>query len=484
MTDSLKSTTIRAISWSFIDSVVVRGLQFIIGVLLARILFPEHFGLIGMLMVFLAVAEAFMYSGFGIALIQKMDVEQADTCSIFYFNIFMGVIAASILCLTAPWIAKFYNQPILTSMLRVLSVTLIINSLSLIHTVLLIKEVNFKRLTKVNLISSVTSGIIGVWLATTGFGVWSLVAQQVSSSFFRAITLWVINSWRPSLIFSLDALRKMFGFGSKLLFSNLLNQTFNNIYSLVIGKLFSARDLGFYSRAKSLQEISSFTDTIWRVTFPVFSKIQDDPARLKRGVKKTLTWIVLVNFPLMIGLLVISRPLVIVLLTEKWTQSIPYFRLFCVSGLMLPFDMMNMNVLMALGRSDIYLRLEIIKKILVILSISIMWRYGIIYIIYGMIATDFISCFISSYYTKIFIKYSILEQLNDCLLSFFVSVAMGIIVFIIGMISFDNIYSGLFVQIVSGVVIYIILCRLFKLDAFMEILKDSWSKLSYLGIKV
>ena len=320
MQDSLKYKTIRALTWSFLEVIGRQGVQFVIGIVLARLLFPEQYGLIGMLTIFMAVARSLLDSGFGAALIQKSEPTLIDTCSIFYFNIVVGLAAAGLLCLIAPWIASFYNQPILVPLTRAMSLIIVVNSFGLIQRAILSKQINFKAQTKVSLISGSLSGIVGVVFATAGFGVWSLVVQQVSSSLFSTVCLWLVSPWRPRLIFSFNALKDMFGFGSRLLVSGVLNHIFDNIYLLVIGKLFSAADLGIFTRAQNLQELPSQTlsGMVGRVTFPVFSSIQDDPIRLKRGLKKALTLLVLVNFPMMIGMVVIARPLVVLLLTQKF----------------------------------------------------------------------------------------------------------------------------------------------------------------------
>jgi teichuronic acid exporter len=480
--DSLKSKTLHALSWSFIESIGARGVQFVIGIILARLLLPEHFGLIGMLIFFIAIAESLLDSGFQAALIQKRETTPTDTCSIFYFNIVIGLAVAGLLCVVAPWIAVFYNQPILTPLTRALSLTIVINSFGLIQSTILTKQIDFKTLTKVSLIAGVLSGIIGISLATAGFGVWSLVVQQISRAFFGTVYVWSLNIWRPALIFSIKSLREMFGFGSRILASGLINRTFDNIYLLVIGRLFSAADLGFFTRAKVMQELPSQTLSwmVGRVTFPVFSTIQDDPARLKRGLKKALTFLVLVNFPMMIGLAVIARPLVLVLLTEKWVECIPYLRLLCLSGMLFPVILINSNLLFALGRSKIYLRVEIIKKALIVTNITITWRWGISAMIYGMIVTSGMFFYLNSYYTGVLIGYPIREQLRDLFPSLTMAVLMGIAVYAVGLLPFPNNWSVLLVQISIGTVMYVCLCRLFRLTAFMEIWQMGWSKMSFL----
>ncbi len=471
MSNNLQHKTVHALSWSFLETVAQKGVQFVIGIILARLLFPEQFGLIGMLTIFIAIAQTFLDSGFGAALIQKQDVTQTDICSIFYFNILVGLVAAGFLCIAAPWIAVFYSQPILTPVTRALSLTIVINSFGLIQDTIFTKQINFKTLTKVSLIAGSLSGIIGIILASLGFGVWSLVIQQISNAIFRVVCLWSFSPWRPVLIFSYHALREMFGFGSRLLFSSLLNQFFDNIYLLVIGKVFSATDLGFFTRAKNLSDLPSQTlsGLVGRVTFPVFSTIQDDAARLKRGLKKALTILVLVNFPMMIGLAVIARPLVLVLLTERWAACIPYLQLLCLVGLLFPLHLMNLNVLQALGRSDLFLRLEVVKKIMIVISVGITWRWGISAMIYGMIVTSIICYYLNSYYSGILISYPIREQMNDLLPYFFVALLMGIVVYAAGLLRFTSNWSMLLSQIVTGIIFYVCLCRAFRMKAFMEL---------------
>jgi O-antigen/teichoic acid export membrane protein len=471
MNDNLRSKTLYALLWSFFESVGLQAVRFVIGIILARLLLPEQFGLIAMLMIFMAVAQSFLDSGFGAALIQKKDSTQLDTCSIFYFNILVGIVATGLLCLLAPLIAAFYMQPILTPLTQALSLTILINSFGLIQGVILTKQINFKTQTKVSLIAALLSGTIGIIMAITGYGVWSLVVQQIASSLLRTIFLWFLSPWRPELIFSIKSLREMFGFGSRLLASGLLNQIFDNIYYIVIGKLFSPAALGFFSRAHTIQALPSHTlgQMVARVTFPVFSTIQDDPERLRKGFQKALTTLILVQFPIMIGLAIVSRPLVLILLTDTWTGCINYLQLLCLAGLLFPVHLINLNLLQALGKSNLFLRLEIIKKLLIIISIAITWRWGITTMIYGMIAVSIICYYINSYYTGALIGYSILAQSRDMLPYFIISTIMGVAAYAIGFLPFPGNWSLLIAQITLGALIYISSCRLFRLPAFMEL---------------
>lgn len=467
--------------WSLFDAIGQRGVQFIVGIILARLLLPEQFGLIGMLLVFIAVAQTFIDSGFGAALIQKQNVTEKDTCSIFYFNILVSCISAGCLCLFAPWVASFYGQPILAPMLQVLSSALVINSFGQVHNILLTKALDFKARAKITMYASVLSGLIGIGMAHWDYGVWSLVAQQIGSAIFSTIFLWVFSAWRPARLFSFQSLREMFSFGSKLFASGLLNTIFDNIYLVVIGKLFSPADLGYYTRANTLQQLPSSTlsSVVGRVTFPVFSTIQDDPERVKRGMKKALTMLVFINFPLMIGLAVVARPLVLVLLTEKWTPCIPYLQLLCLVGLMYPLHLINLNVLQALGRSDLFLRLEVIKKVLIALNIVITWRWGIMAMITGQVVVSLISYYLNAYYNKALLKYSFFTQIGDLFPYLVSSLFMGGIVYVMNSSPIESPILLLSCQVVVGGFLYLTVCYLFRLAAFMDLKQLVFARLSF-----
>lgn len=472
MTHSLKSKTLHGIFWSLLERGGQQGIQLVISIILARILLPAQFGLIAMLAIFMAIAQSFLDSGFGSALIQKKDATQVDSCSIFYFNIVVGIVAAGLLCLAAPWIAAFYEEPALIPLTRFLSLNLVINSFALIQSALLVRRVDFKTQLKVSIVATIGSGTIGIILAYRGFGVWSLAIQSVTSTIFRTVLLWFFTKWRPSLVFSFAALKSMFAFGSKLLFSGLLDTIFRNIYLVIIGKIFTATDLGFYSRAKSCTRLSTenLTSSISRVTFPVFSSIQDDNSRLRRGVQKALTTLNFLNFPMMIGLLVIAKPLVLVLLTEKWLPCVPYLQLLCVVGLLLPLHVINLNVLMAKGRSDLFLRLEVLKKVLVVIAIAVTYRWGIQAMIYGQIGVSILAYYLNSYYTGRFISYPLREQIFDLLPYLGMAIVMGIAVYALQLLPFPNNWSLLVSQVLAGVIIYGAMNLIFRTSAFSEII--------------
>jgi O-antigen/teichoic acid export membrane protein len=468
--DTLKSKAFRGAFWSSIDSIGTRLVQLVIGIVLARLLLPSQFGLIAMLAIFMAVAQSLLDSGFGSALIQKKEITELDTNSVFFFNLFISVVLTATLFLLSPLIADFYKEPELNLITKAMSFVIIINAFSQVQSAILSRELNFKFLSIMNLVAGTVSGLIGISLAFFGFGVWSLVLQQLSTSIIRAILLWFLDIWRPKLIFSYQALKGMYSYGSKILASGLIYHLFENLYFLIIAKLFGSTPLGYYSRALSLSELppSTLSGIISRVSFPVFSSIQDDNALLKSALKRALHLLFFVNLPIMIGLIAVSDLFIKVLLTEKWTPCVPYLRLLCVLGILFPLHILNLNVLMAKGRSDLLLRLELLKKSMVIVNLAISWQWGIIGIICGQISISFIAFFLNSYYTWKLLDYDAFEQMKDLsiyllfgiIMAFGVSTARVITSFgDVGMLSF---------QILVGITIYGLLSYAFKPQAFIE----------------
>jgi teichuronic acid exporter len=468
---SLKTKTARALSWSLVQEIAQRGLQFGIGILLARLLAPEQFGLVAMLTIFFAVAQALLDSGFGSALIQRKDPTPTDESSVFYFNLFLGCAMAGMLYLAAPWIAAFYEQPRLTSMTRLWSVVLIINSFGIVQTSLMVRNLDFKRQAAVSVTSGLVSGAIAVVLAWRGMGVWSLVWQQVSNSAVRACMLWIVNQWRPQPLFSFQSLREMFTFGSNMMANSLLNTFFDNLYSLVIGKLFSPVTLGYYNRASNLQNHASQSLAMManRVTFPVFSRLQDDPARLKRGLQKAMTTLAFVQFPLLIGLAAVAKPMVLVLLTEKWAASIPYLQLLCFAGLLYPVHLLNLNILIALGRSDLFFRIGVLKRVLMVLNIAVTWRWGVMALLWGQVLNSFIAYFLNSMYTKRFTGYSMPEQLRNLAPYALASLLMGLVVYFVNLPLPPGHIAQLAVKIGAGIATYALACCGMRLKAVHEI---------------
>ena len=465
----LRQRTLRALSWSFAESIGLQVVRFGIGIVLTRTLLPSEFGQIAMVMVFVVVSQTLLDGGFASALIQKQDVTALDKSSVFYFNVVMGVLYSIMLWSAAPWVADFYSQPILRELLRALTLALLLTSLGLVHSTLLIRNINFKTEFKVSLTAATLSGIIGITLAVRGFGVWSLVAQQIAHALFRVLTLWLVVDWRPSLAFSITALRGMFGFGSRLAISNVLNQVFENVYYIVIGRLFSAGDLGFFTRAKTLQDLPSgvLSNMVSRVTLPVFASIQNDQARVKNGLKQALTMTMMANTPIMLGMAVVSDPLIRVLFGPSWLPAVPYFQLLCLTGLLLPLHVMNLNVLTALGRADLFLRLELIKKGLIVGSILLTWQYGILGLIWGMVVVSVVAYGINSYYSGQLVGYSLPSQIKDVFPYLAVGLWMAFFARAVGPLLPEAPVPRLIGQAAVGAAVYCFLCSVLRLQAFI-----------------
>jgi len=459
--------------WSFGDQFSLRFVQMLVSIVLARLLLPAQFGLIGMLAIFTAIADAIMDSGFGSALIQKKHLTREDTSSIFFFNLFVGIILAGLLSLAAPLIANFYKQPILVPITRILSLNLIINAFALVQTSLLTKRMEFKLQFKINLSAAILSGAIAVFMAYRGFGVWSLVALLVTANLFRAIFLWAFNNWRPQAVFSFKSLETMFPFGSKLLFSQLISRIGDNSFQVVIGRMFTVSDLGYYNRASSFGKIVTdfFGSSIGKVSFPALAPLQDDVVVLKRAYRKAIKLSTFVHFPLMIGVMAAADALIRLLLTEKWAPSIPYFQLMCVVGLPYPLHVLNLNLLKVKGRSDLFLRLEIIKQLSVIPAIALTYQWGITGLLYGQIAISFLAYFLNSYYSRQLIGYREIDQMKDVFPFLLRSLLMGAAMIQVGLIQNQNLFVVLLLQFITGVFVYFLINFLAKSPELFEIIE-------------
>lgn len=453
---SLKQKAVKGVVWSTIENFAAKGAQFVLGIILARILSPEDYGLIGMIMIFLAISITFTDSGFSKALIQKKDRDEKDFSTVFYFNLIVAVGFYFVLFVTSPFIAQFYNEPILTSLIRVISLIIIINSLTVVQRSKLTINIDFKTQTKASLLSIILSGIFGIYLAYSGYGVWSLVIQAVLRALINVIVLWYYSKWIPRDGFHYNRFKTLFSFGSKLLLARLLETVYNNIYLIVIGKLFSTAELGYYTRAKQLKDFPSanITSILQKVTFPLLSGIQDDDVRLKENYRLIIKLSALTVFPLMIGLAALAEPIIIIILTEKWLDSVWMLQLLCFAGMWYPIHALNLNVLTVKGRSDLFLRLEIIKKVIITVVLIVSIPFGIKAMIIGQIITSIIGLVINTYYTNLIISYNLIQQLSDIFGVLIVSLLMGtLIYFTIGY--FDHNVLKLLVGLTEGIIFYI-----------------------------
>ena len=455
-TESLKQKTTKGIFWSTIERFSNQGMSFLFSVILARMLDPSDFGIIAMITIFFAVAQSFVDSGFSNALVRKTDRREEDLSTCFYFNIGVGIMAYIVLFLIAPLVASFYNQPILSPIIRITGLGVVLNSLCVVQQALFTIKIDFKSQAKVTLSATIISGIVGVVLAYQGYGVWALVWQGVVMTSARMALLWLMSKWRPTTGFSKSSFNYLFGYGSKLLASGLLDTIYNNIYPIVIGKFYTPAQLGNYSRALSFAQLpsSNITSILQRVTFPVLSTIQDDIPRLQANYRRLLKLSAFIVFPLMMGLAAVAFPMIRIVLTPKWEGCSLYLQIICFALMWYPIHAINLNLLQVKGRSDLFLRLEIIKKIVGVCIMCITIPLGITAMCIGMVASSLISLFINTYYTGKLIDIGYLKQMRDLTPIFINSLIMGGIVYFSIQIS-DNDILQLSLSIIVGVLSYI-----------------------------
>jgi teichuronic acid exporter len=468
---SIRQKTISGLTWSFIDSLAGQGINFVIGIILARLLSPKEFGLIGMIVILTAISQSLVDSGLNQALIRKSDCGQKDYSTVFYFNLVVGITLYLMLFILASPISDFFKEPQLLLLIRVLGLNLIINGIGLVQRTILTKNIDFKLQTKISIISSIISGTIAVWMALNSWGVWSLVWRIVIQSLTTVILFWIFSNWRPSFLFNIASFRELFGFGSKLLVADLIDSTSRNIHYLVIGKYFSAVELGYYIRADEFKNIPStnLNSIIGRVSYPILSSVQNDCKQLKTGYKKLIMSTMFISFVLMLGMVAVAESLVLVLIGEKWLPCVPYLQLLCFVGMLYPLHALNLNVLSVKGRSDLILKLELVKKplLLPVIVIGVFW--GIEVMIIAMIVSSLIALLLNSYWSGKMINYPLKEQMIDIAPSFAISCIMSIIVFLIGQwLPFMPILS-LCIQLSIGFVILVGVSKIVKLAIYKEI---------------
>lgn len=466
MKNSLKQKTISGIFWSFSDLMANQGISLIIQIILARLLTPKDFGIIGIVTVFISVAQAIVDSGFTNAMIRDLKTSQEDYSTVFFFNLIVSVVMYFGLFLSANLISDFYSEPSLVLIIRVLSSVLIINAFGLIQRTMLTKNVDFKSQTIINVISAIISGFIAVVLAQKGFGVWSLVFYTIIKQSLQAIMYSVVNRWHPSFVFSIESFMRFYTFGWKLLVSSLIDTIYININNLIIGKIFTKDVLGYYTNASKLSNVASqsLNGAISKVSYPVLSQMQDDENQLRSGYRKIILNLVFINFPLMIGLVAVARPLIILLLGEKWAQVIPYFQLLCIPGVIYPLQAINLDILQVKGRSDLFLRLTIIKKVIgvIFISVVLILKQGIMGLLWIGVLDSCITYLINSHYSAVLLKYSTWKQIKDILPTLSAAFLMGLLVYGIGQLVNLGLLLEIVIQVFTGVISYILLCKIFR----------------------
>lgn len=437
---------------------------------MARLLTPKDYGLVGMLTIFIAIAQSLIDSGFSQALIRKQDRSETDNSTVFYFNIAVGFLLYLIFFTIAPWVADFYETPELCTLMRVISLSVIFNSLAVVQRALLTVNINFKTQAKASLSAAIVSGIIGISMAYYGFSYWSIAAQQLVNLGLNTLLLWVFTKWRPEAVYSWKSFKELFAFGSKLLASGLLDVVYRNMYLLVIGKVFSASSLGYYTRAHQFAEFpsSNLTGIMQRVTYPVLCQIQDDDQRLAQIYRRFLRVSAFIIFPSLIGLSAVAEPFIVLLLKEQWSFAATLLQIICFSMMWYPIHSINLNLLQVKGRSDLFLKLEIIKKVIAVIVLCITVPMGLIAMCIGQIFSSIVCLVVNTYYTGKLINVGFLRQMRDLMPTLLLSLSMWVIVYY--SISFipETLYQ-LLTGILIGIIYYSSLAILFKLPEVDEI---------------
>lgn len=461
-------TTVKNFIWRFAERCGAQGVSFIVSIVLARLLEPSVYGTIALVTVFTTILQVFVDSGVGTALIQKKDADDLDFSSVFYFNFTVCLILYLGMFISAPYIAKFYGDETLVPVIRVISLTLVISGVKNIQQAYVSRNMLFKRFFFSTIGGTIASAFVGIFMAYIGMGVWALVAQQLSNATIDTIILWVTVKWKPKRMFSWKRLKELLSYGWKLLVSALLETVYNNLRNLVIGKLYSSADLAYYNQGDKFPKliVTNINTSIDSVLLPTMASSQDDSARVKNMTRRAIKTSTYIMAPLMIGLAFCSNTIVELVLTEKWLPCVPFLQIFCITYMFQPVHTANLNAIKAMGKSDIFLKLEIIKKIVgMSLLLSTMW-FGVMAMAYSLLVSCVLSQIINSWPNKRLLGYGYLEQLRDFMPGVILAVVMGICVYFIGYINLPNIIV-LIIQVIVGATIYIVMSIVFKLESFL-----------------
>lgn len=457
--------------WRFAERCGAQIVQFIVSIVLARILAPEDYGTIALVVVFANIFQVFVDSGLGNALIQKKDSDDLDFSSVFYFNIVWCLILYGIIFTIAPLISKFYDDQSLTAIVRVLCLTVVISGLKNVQQAYVSKMLQFKKFFGATLIGTIISAVIGIGMAYAGAGVWALVFQRLTNLAIDTLSLWILVNWRPKLMFSISRLKSLVNYGWKLLASSLLDVLYNNLWQMVIGKFYTESDLAYYNQGDQFPNVivSNVNSSIDSVLLPVMSSEQDNVKNVRNMTRRAIKTSTYVMAPMMMGLAFTAETVVELLLTEKWLPCVFFLRIFCITYMFYPIHTANLNAIKALGRSDMFLKLEVIKKIIGLILLACTVRISVMAMAYSLLISSVLSQIINSWPNRKLLKYSYISQIKDILPNIFLAISMGIAVSFIG--AFDiNLILKLFLQIISGVVWYVFGSILTKNESFLYLI--------------
>lgn len=473
---SLKKTALTGVLWSSIQQFSTQGITFVVSIVLARLLSPSEFGLIGMITVLMSIGTVLMEGGLGQSLIRTNNPTEEDYTTVFYFNLIGSFLIYIIVFLCAGSIAEFYKQSSLELIIKWYCLIFITNAFSSVQYTKLSKEMKFKKELTIVVPSLILSSIVGITMAYMGYGIWSLVASALVQSILASIQLWIRSDWRPTWNFNKEKFNYHFHYGYKLTLSGILDAIFVNAYAIIMGKFFAPAQVGFYNRADTLKQlpVSNISVVLNKVTFPLFAQVHDDNERLKDIYKRIMQMVLFFVAPVLLCMSVLAEPLFRLLFSEKWLPAVPYFRILCWNGILYPIHAYNLNILKVKGRSDLFLKLEVIKKIMVILVIVISFQFGVQGLLYGSVFSSVLAFFINSYYTGLFINYKSFNQLLDLMPTVFVSIIVALIVYGIDLSFKEYLKLDFFRLLLNGfvyVLLYLLIAYLFQMNSLKELIK-------------
>lgn len=452
---SIKRKATAGMAWVGVSRLAMQASQFVISIVLARRLMPEDYGIIAMLAIFIAIAQTFLDSGFASALIQKKERTETDYSTAFYFNIGVSLLLYTAFFIAAPWIAEFYSMPILCSVTRVVTISLIINGLTIVQTARLTINLNFRLQAIADISSTCIAGLVAIFLAYSGWGVWALAFQGICSALIRAVILWMFSRWKPVCSFSYNSFRQLFSFGSKLLCSGMINTVYNNVYTLVIGKVLNASDAGFFNRGEHFANLPTRTvqEMVVKVNYPILSSLQDDNQKLVSTYQKMLTAPMFLLYPILWLMIALAEPMIEALIGRIWLPCVPILQIICIGGMFNPLTHINLNLLYVKGRSDLVLKLELIKKPIAFLILIASIPLGLVWMCVGRSIYCFIAFVFNCYYTKKLLQYGFMAQMKALFPIIVRSILMAVVVYIIIML-FENAWMKFLVGSLVGIIVY------------------------------
>lgn len=480
MSDDLKSKTLSNMAWRFAERVGAQGVKFLVSLVLARLLMPDDYGTIALITVFITILNVFVDSGLGNALIQKKDADDLDFSTVFIFNCLLCVLLYMGMFFASPVIARFYKNESLTPVIRCLSLTIVISGVKNVQQAYVSKKLIFKKFFFATLIGTIGAAVLGIWMAYKGFGVWALVGQQLFNTAVDTIVLWITVKWRPKLMFSVKRLKELFSYGIKLLISSLVDTIYKDIRQLIIGKVYSPADLGFYNKGLEFPKFisSNINNSIDSVLFPVLSEVQKDVNKVKAMVRRSIKISSYLMWPFMFGLAATGKTLIPLLLTEKWNNAVPFLYFFCFTEGFIPITTANLNAIKALGRSDYIMKMEIIKKSIGLVLVCTSIPFGLYAIAASSVVYTIIAVYINAFPNKKLLNYSFFDMIKDIFPSFGMSILMFIPVFLLNYLPVASVLRVI-IQIAVGVMVYYLLSKFLKNESWnylISIFKDFVTK--------